>query len=275
MTTLAYSRRGKGATLVLLHGLGSSRQAWNPVIPALSEHFDIIAIDLPGFGDSPSLPAGVEPLPATLAVSVADLLDELSIINPHLAGNSLGGWVALELAQLVPAASLTLLSPAGLWRKHTPYYCRVSLRTSRWLAAHATTVLARLVNHRLGRLLVLGQVLGRPLRIEPEHARAAIRDLASCPGFHATLEATLHRRYEAGAPIETPVTLAFGSRDWLLRPRQSRHVDQLPPNSRLTTLPRCGHVPMADDPAAIAAVITAAAGRDRVALSELVDARHA
>ena len=71
MTALAYTRAGAGAPLVLLHGIGSSRHAWDPVIPALSEHFDVIAIDLPGFGDSGPLPPQVEPRPAALAAAVA------------------------------------------------------------------------------------------------------------------------------------------------------------------------------------------------------------
>jgi pimeloyl-ACP methyl ester carboxylesterase len=120
MTSLACTRSGAGAPLVLLHGLGSSRQAWNPVIPALAARFDVIAVDLPGFGDSNPVAARTEPTPAVLAAAVAGLLDELGVTAPHLAGNSLGGWVALELAATRPAASLTLLSPAGLWRDGAP-----------------------------------------------------------------------------------------------------------------------------------------------------------
>ena len=110
------TRTGAGAPLVLLHGLGSSRHAWDPVIPALAEQFEVLAVDLPGFGDSEPLPPPVEPTPAALAAAVAGLLDDLGITAPHIAGNSLGGWVALELARIRPPASVTLLSPAGLWR---------------------------------------------------------------------------------------------------------------------------------------------------------------
>ena len=116
MTTLAFTRSGTGAPLVLLHGIGLSRHSWDPVIPALAGHFDVIAVDLPGFGDSGPMPPQVEPLPAALAAAVAGLLDELGITAPHVAGNSLGGWVALELAAIHPVASLAFLSPAGLWR---------------------------------------------------------------------------------------------------------------------------------------------------------------
>lgn len=258
MSSLAFTRSGTGAPLVLLHGLGSSRQAWDPVMPALAGHFDVIAIDLPGFGGSEPVPAQVEPRPAALAAAVAGLLDELGITAPHLAGNSFGGWVALELAAIRPAASLTLLSPAGLWRRH-PVYCRASLRATRWLARHAAGPLSRLVNYRLGRALVLGQTHGRPMQLTADYARSAILAMGTCPGFDATLKATVRRRFLATVPIGAPVTVAFGSRDLLLLRHQSRHLDQLPPGTQVDVLPGCGHVPMADHPGAVSALITRSA----------------
>jgi pimeloyl-ACP methyl ester carboxylesterase len=265
MPPLAVTRSGTGAPLVLLHGLGSSRRSWDPVLPALAARFDVIAVDLPGFGDSAPLYGQAEIPPARLAESVAALLDELGITAPHLAGNSLGGWVALELADRRPVASLTLLSPAGLWRRNSPLYGLVSLRASRWLARHATAPLSRLVRYRLGRILVLGQTHGRPARLTAEYARAAVQTLGRCPGFEAALAGTARRRYLAavpapGAPIAAPVTVAFGSRDRLLL-RGSRRLGQLPPHTQAEALPGCGHVPMADDPVAVTALITQTATR--------------
>jgi pimeloyl-ACP methyl ester carboxylesterase len=105
-----------------------------------------------------------------------------------------------------------------------------------------------------------------------EQARQAITDLGTSAGFDATFRATLRRRYEA-LPVEAPVTLAFGSRDRVLLQRQSRHLDELPRDTVLATLPGCGHLPVADDPEAVAALITASAdpvarpGRRRPATS--------
>ena len=257
MPSLAYTRSGAGAPLVLLHGIGLDRRSWDPVVPALARHYDVIAVDLPGFGDSALGQAD----PKALAEAVAGLLTELGVTSPHLAGNSLGGWVALELAGLSPVASLTLLSPAGLWKRHTPRYCRVSLQASRWLARHATGPLSRLVRFRPGRVFVLGQTHGHPARLTPGYARAAVQAMGTCPGFEATLAATARRRFLATTPIGAPVTVAFGSRDVLLLPRQSRHLDQLPAGTKAETLPGCGHVPMADDPVAVAELITRTAAR--------------
>ena len=245
---------------MLLHALGLSRRAWDPVLPALAARFDVIAVDLPGFGDSAPLYGQAEVPPAALADSVARLLDELGVSTPHLAGNSLGGWVALELASQRPVASVTLLSPAGLWRRNAPRYDRISLRASRWLAQHAAGTLSRLVRYRLGRALVLGQTHGRPMRLTAGYAQEAVRALGRSPGFDAALAGTARRRFTAGGPITAPVTMAFGSRDLLLRPG-SRRLGQLPPQTQAETLRGCGHVPISDDPAAVAALITRTAGR--------------
>jgi pimeloyl-ACP methyl ester carboxylesterase len=291
MSPLAITSSGTGAPLVLLHGLGASRRSFDPVLPALAARFNVIAVDLPGFGESAPRPGPGEVAPAVLAQHVADLLDELGVSTPHVVGNSLGGWVALELASRRPVASLTLLSPAGLWPKNTPLYDRISLRASRWLARHTTGLLCRLVASRLGRALVLGQTHGHPMRLSTEYARAAVTELGRCPGFEAALAGTAKRHFVATVPIGTvpigsaplgtapigtapagsarigtvpvgigtmpitaPVTVAFGSRDVLLL-RGSRQLGQLPPQTRTEALPGCGHLPMADDPAAVAALI--------------------
>src|SRR5450631_3167444 len=91
-------RRGAGPPLVLLHGIGGDLGVWEALFDPLAEDFDVIAVDLPGFGRSPALPASIVPTPAALAAAVAGLLDELGVRRAHVAGNSLGGWVGLELA---------------------------------------------------------------------------------------------------------------------------------------------------------------------------------
>ena len=261
MNALAFSRTGHGDPLVLLHGIGSSRAAWEPVIPALSEQFDVVAVDLPGFGDSAPLPTTVEPTPHALAQAVAALLDELDLDTPHIAGNSLGGWVALELAAIRPVATVTLLSPAGMWPGDTPLYCLFSLRATRWLCRHAEPLLDRVVRWPSGRAVTFAQVAGRPRRMTVGAARAAVRAMGRAPGFDAALRATAHRHCRATRPLTAPVTVAFGSRDRLLVSRRWRRVEELPDGTRAGVLPGCGHVPMSDDPEAVAAlVLTTVAG---------------
>jgi pimeloyl-ACP methyl ester carboxylesterase len=97
---LAYDRTGRGEPLVLLHGQGFSRRCWDPIVDTLAAQRDVIAVDLPGHGDSPRQPKGTGSAPHDLAVAVAELLDELGLSTAHAAGNSSGGWVALELGRL-------------------------------------------------------------------------------------------------------------------------------------------------------------------------------
>ena len=261
VNAIAYSRTGQGEPLVLLHGLGSFRAAWEAIVPALAERFDVIAVDLPGFGASAPLPAGIEPSPAVLATAVAGMLNDLGIDRPHLAGNSLGGWVAMEVAKTRPVRSVTLLSPAGLWRDGTPCYCMVSLRLSRWLARHAGTALSKIVATRPGRAVVLGQMLAHPARLTAAQARSVVQAVGTCPGFDATLKATARRRIHGAQQVTAPVTVAFGSRDVVLLRHQSRHLGELPPQTRSAPLPGCGHLPMTDNPARVTDLIITSASR--------------
>ena len=97
----------------------------------------------------------------------------------------------------------------------------------------------------------------------PEQARAGVRALGDAPGFDATLRATLHRSYRSPRPLDVPTTVALGTRDRLLVSRRWRRLDELPAGTRLADLPRCGHVPMTDDPAAVAALLAAPLIRTR------------
>ena len=111
---LARHRTGAGEPLVLLHGVGESVVGWRPVQDALSNDYDVIAVDLPGFGRSPALPAGVAPTAAALADAVEGELDRLGVAQFHVAGYSLGARVALELATRGRTLSVIAIAPDGL-----------------------------------------------------------------------------------------------------------------------------------------------------------------
>ena len=103
--------------LVLVHGLGSAATAFKPIIPALSQSFRVITVDLPGHGQSP-LDASQPMDPASLGRAIFDTVErEFGIREFHVAGNSLGGWITLEMAADQPSRikTLTGLAPAGLW----------------------------------------------------------------------------------------------------------------------------------------------------------------
>jgi len=108
---LAHHRRGSGPPLVLVHGIGSQWQVWTPVLDRLAREREVIAVDLPGFGDSPALPRA--PTVRALAEAVAEFVGGLGVERAAVAGNSLGGGIALELGRLGAAASVCGVSPIG------------------------------------------------------------------------------------------------------------------------------------------------------------------
>ena len=107
---LAYVRRGKGTPLVLLHGFPLDHHLWDDIAPLLEDRFDLILPDLRGFGESTTVDA-----PYSMddyAADIAGLLDQLSIQKAVIAGNSMGGYVALAFARLYPerVSGLALIS---------------------------------------------------------------------------------------------------------------------------------------------------------------------
>ena len=257
---LAHERTGGGEPLVLLHGVGSSREAWSRVVPHLAGHHDVVAVDLPGHGGSPPLPAGTEPAPAELAAAVASFLAEVGLDSVPIAGNSLGGWVSLELALRGRARSLTLLSPAGLWARPAPRPAPARRRArpalSRIMPAKRTLLRPRVV-----RAVAFRTASAAPGRIPLETAVDALEAIAAAPGFKAALAASSVRRFTGGRHVDVPVTLAFASQDRILRPALAQCADELPAHTVVRPLPGCGHVPMLDRPDLVAETILFTTGQ--------------
>ena len=111
----------KRPALVLVHGLGSAGTIWKSLIPKLTDHFSVIAVDLPGHGIA-ELHEDESVDPKSLARAIVETVSQTHDISQmHVAGNSLGGWIALEMAAVAPdkVKSVTALAPAGLWH-HVP-----------------------------------------------------------------------------------------------------------------------------------------------------------
>jgi pimeloyl-ACP methyl ester carboxylesterase len=118
----------------LLHGLGETSVACRPVHEQLSRSFDVITMDLPGFGGSPALPDGQLPTASALADAVERQMDELGIGDFHVAGNSLGARVSFELAARGRVLSMIAIAPDGLGTPTERVYQSVVLTAARLLA---------------------------------------------------------------------------------------------------------------------------------------------
>src|SRR5215211_3464868 len=163
---LDHHRGGSGEPLVLLHGIGHTWRGWKPMLPPLEESFDVLAVDLPGFGHSPPLPPGLDSTPEALADAVERVMDEAGFETAHLSGNSLGGWVAPELARRGRARTCVPISPAGLAHGRERDLGVGILRGMRWLARNAAPNDVAL-RSPIGRTLFAGPTLGRPWRADP------------------------------------------------------------------------------------------------------------
>jgi pimeloyl-ACP methyl ester carboxylesterase len=252
---LNHYRVGSGPPLVLIHGIGSRWQMWEPVLGRLAVERDVIALDLPGFAASPMPPAGTPAGTASLTRLVGGFLDELGLERPHVAGNSLGGLLALELAKQGRVASATTLSPAGFHNPRELVYQKISLkltvRGARLLAPRAH----RLTASPLVRTLMYSQVLARPRLLGAADAAASAEALAGAPWFDATLDAFTDEPFSGGEQIQVPVTIGWGAKDRLLLPRQAPRAVRRIPGARLVMLKGCGHVPTYDDPEQVARVL--------------------
>ena len=257
---LAYSRVGAGEPLVLLHGQGLSRRSWAPVIGELARHRDVIAVDLPGHGESPRQPQGVGSTPFDQARAVAELLDQLGLSTVHVAGNSIGGWVALELGRLQRARTITALSPGGLWGRHAPLFISTTMRQFRINARIVHRLASDAPRSRWARALFMAQLSGHPSRVPYDMANGAVHDMATAPGFRETLHGAERTSFRHGDEIQVPVTVAFGSRDRVLPPLMTRRRHELPPQTRWIKIMGAGHVPMFDYPEATATLLLHASG---------------
>jgi pimeloyl-ACP methyl ester carboxylesterase len=231
--------------LLLLHGLGGSKEIWAPVIELLEAEREPVTIDLPGFGATPPLPAQVEPSAANLAAAVHERCLELGIERPHVAGNSLGGWVALEMGRAGWAASVTAISPAGLWR--APIGERRS--NPRLWARRLRPLVAVALYSRRVRERALATFAAHPERIPAAAGRRLVLGWIDANGYEGANRAMRTHVFDPTDYSPIPVTLAWGELDRLVGPPRP---ERRPAGARFLTLPAVGHTPTWDDPELVA-----------------------
>lgn len=263
--TLAFTRQGEGPPLVLLPGTACDGRVWRAVLPALVRAHEVITVDLPGFGGSAPLPADVRPTPRAQAEAVAALLDTLGLASSsggpvHVAGNSLGGGVALELGWMGRAASVCALAPIGFWTPREFAYVRASILLAVGSASVLPNGVTRAVaGSALGRMLLLGQFTGAPWRVAEQDALALATTAA--PGLEAVVSAYADYHLGPGTPpLPCPTTIAWGRRDWLLIPRQGRRAARILADARFLWLDGAGHLPMLDHADEVARVLLETSG---------------
>ncbi|MGU3432584.1 alpha/beta fold hydrolase [Actinomycetes bacterium M1A6_2h] len=248
------SRRGTGAPMLLIHGIGHRHQMWDPVVARLTDEFDTVSVDLPGFGHSASLPDGDTPTPRRLADYVETVMDELDWTTAHLVGNSLGAWLSLELARRGRASTVCALMPAGLWRSTGgPGRLRRKALFGLWTRGARLPIAPSVVRNPILRTPLLFGLFGSPWRIPADEAVGDAKNLSTCD-FTRTMSALDGLQFDGGAGIAAPVTVVFGGRDPLIRVGET-DLGLLPSGTEIVVERHLGHVPTWDNPELVTRIV--------------------
>ena len=239
LSPLVHDRKGAGETVVLIHGIGHRRQAWDPVFDRLAERYDVIRLDLAGFGESPQYAKGT---PYNMDNACADLtanFTEWGVDRPHVVGNSLGGAISLELAARGLVSSATVLSPAGFFGRIERLWPLIMLSLLKLASQLPDPFLRWNSRNRFGRLLA-----GFLLYVHPERTTATgtygdSLAMKRSPAFYKTILAGVTYRLDASG-LTVPTTVAWGTKDRLLWFRQSKAARRRIPKAHHVALPDCG-----------------------------------
>jgi pimeloyl-ACP methyl ester carboxylesterase len=244
--------------LLLIHGFTDTRRTWDPLVPHLAPHHELIVPTLLGHHGGPQIQPGMTDPLAAMADDLERRLDEAGHERVAIVGNSLGGWLAFALAGRGRAECVVALAPAHGWPEDLPPAStrRQFARTHRMAPIGARY--AKLVVRRgLARRLAFADVIAHGERVPPSTAAELIRGAADCAMFgpySAHVEAGHYR--DGWRDLGVPTVIAWGTRDRTIPlARCSGWFRGALPDARWVDLSGCGHLPHHDDPALVASVI--------------------
>ncbi len=248
MYNLNYEITGSGDPIVLVHGLGSASTVWKPIRPSLERDFTVITVDLPGHGKS-TYSKGQPMDPHSLALYVSEQMSAIGFETFHLVGNSLGGWVALELTSAFPeqVKSLTALAPAGLWLN--PYNARYpGTALLRFLARNTSKLAPTALHFESARRIGFSEVSPRWKQLSYETCLDATNAMSGAIGYFPAWDGMLMKRFDSSISDEIPVTIIFGDTDRTLPATTCQEKSLAPSHARWIIFPETGHAPMWDSP---------------------------
>jgi pimeloyl-ACP methyl ester carboxylesterase len=251
-------RGGSGPPLVCLHGFTDTWRTWELVLPALERRHDVLAPTLAGHAGGPRLPDPVTG--AALADAVERAMDDAGMATAHLAGNSLGGYVALQLAARGRAESVVALAPAGGWAagderfRDTLEYFTAMKAMLVTAAPHAEAIVAT----EEGRRRATSYTTTRFEHIPPELLAHQMRGAAACDAVLPLVELALREGWPLDAEaIDCPVRAVWGTADRLLPwpSAAERYRRDWIPAADWVELDGVGHCPQLDVPLEAAQLI--------------------
>jgi pimeloyl-ACP methyl ester carboxylesterase len=256
-------RGGTGPPLVCVHGFTDTWRTWELVLPALEARYDVLAPTLAGHAGGPPIDGTVTD--HVLADAVERAMDEAGFADAHLVGNSLGGYVALQLAARGRARSVVALAPAGGWlvgdsgRAETLEYFRTVQGLVRAAAPYADAIVAS----PQGRRRATEFITTNYEHIPAELLAHQLRGVAGCTAAFALIDHALRDGYELeAAAITCPVRVVWGTADRILEwpGAAARFRREWVPAADWVELEGIGHCPQLDVPLETAQLILGFAG---------------
>ena len=232
--------------LVLVHGLGSAGTIWKSLIPKLLPHFSVVTVDLPGHGEAPiDKTEAVDPKSLASAI-VREVETRLNYSQMHAAGNSLGGWIALEMGAIAPekVLSVTALAPAGLWRQVPTGKVPPSFFDSRLLAKISQYFMP--IAFRLPTLKAIGyrKITHLWRELSYESCRDSVIAMAKSTGYMPLWRGLRGRKFESVVPEQVNVSIIFGDYDLTLPEEIAQEKSVAPAHSHWVIVDNCAHVIM-------------------------------
>jgi pimeloyl-ACP methyl ester carboxylesterase len=241
----------------MIHGFTDTWRTWDLVIPRLEQSFEVLAVTMPGHAGGPQIEGGVTA--NTLPDGIAAAMDEAGFEAAHLAGNSLGGFVALQLATRGRALSVSGLAPAGGWSaEFQETYALDYFISQQDLVKKAAPYADRIASTPEGRQQATRFIVEDPGLITPEMVVHQLLGAANCPAALPMVEFARREGFELEADrIDCPVRFLWGTEDKLLRWPSSavRFREQWCPEAEYVELDGLGHCPQLEAPAEISELI--------------------
>lgn len=241
------TRSGRGKPLLLIHGLGGSHRSWDPVSTGLAEARDVIALDLPGHGQTPA-----EADSGTfdgLARSVEDWLVTENLEGIDMVGSSMGARLVLEMARRGLAGAVIALDPGGFWQGWERTFFRTTITASIAAVRAMQPALPAITGNVAGRTALMLQLSAKPWALNPSLVLSELRSFAGTSTFNSLVkDLSTGPMQEGPAATNAPVVIGWGRKDRLCLPKQANRAMAAFPKAEVHWFAQSGHFPMWDQP---------------------------
>lgn len=241
--------QGSGKKLLFVHGIGSNSHTWRDQMEALAPDRQVLAIDLPGHGQTPATSRSATY--AGLAQELEDYLVAEGLAGIDLVGHSLGGRLVLDMAKRGRAGAVVALAPGGFWMGWERTYLQANLLTSITLLRSLGSLRAGVAHNPISRSVLLAALSARPWYLDGAVVEAELDSYAGTSTFVELVNDLASAPMQTGPAHEDagPIRIGWGMNDRLCWPVQAKRALTAFPLAKVQWFANCGHQVMWDQPA--------------------------